>query len=196
MLFTIGRNKSLQFFAPNRCFQWLTGLYLRENPVINNNALILIRQTNWGKFSHCAVYNAIQSHPKFTFYVITKKNDRAMAIFVRPPRNSWKSGFRPNWPIGENFNFQLWRPLDRTIDIFWLDTFLYGFPTQILRFTYPITPPYTVFQGATVEKVMGEWNPPPSFEKDFQILFWLFCKSFSKLLKLRDYLTETEIVKT
>ena len=25
--------------------------------------------------------------------------DRAVAIFLRPPRNSWKSGFRLNWPI-------------------------------------------------------------------------------------------------
>ena len=31
------------------------------------------------------------------------KNDQATAVFVQPLRNSWKSSFRPNWPIGENF---------------------------------------------------------------------------------------------
>ena len=57
-------------------------------------------------------------HPKWYFHHIDiglsfhlqknwvnwSKNHRAMTIFVREQRNSWKSSFRPDWLFVENFN--------------------------------------------------------------------------------------------
>ena len=37
-------------------------------------------------------------------WVNWSKNHRAMTIFVREQRNSWKSSFRPDWLFVENFN--------------------------------------------------------------------------------------------
>ena len=44
------------------------------------------------------------------------------------------------------------------------ETFLDVLHMYILRFAYPITPPYTVFQGTTVEKVMGGAESPPPLQ--------------------------------